>query len=97
VHEARLLEQGRGCSQEGGALIDYKGDYSSFINRNGFFIDKPWFQNSETGIPALRREAINQIRVARAKGLPVIWRVGESQLKAFRDALGNVPGLIIEP
>lgn len=81
-----------------GVLVDYKADYSSFIDKDGFFTTKPWFQQSEKGgLPALRREALNQVKVAQAKGLPVVWHVGEAQVKAFRAALRDIPGLSIKP
>jgi hypothetical protein len=78
-----------------GALIDYKDDYSSFIGRDGLFTRKPWFQG--TGIAGLREEAINQLRVAQAKGLPIVWHVGEAQVKAFRDVLRDIPGITVKP
>jgi hypothetical protein len=76
-----------------GVLIDYKADYSSFIGRDRLFTKGPWFE----GTAGLREEAIGQLRVARARGLPVVWRVGEAQVKAFRDVLRDIPGIRIEP
>jgi LysM repeat protein len=78
-----------------GVLIDYKADYSSFIGEDGLFTKKPWFQG--TGLAGIREEAIGQLRVAHAKGLPVVWHVGEAQVKAFRDVLRDIPGIQIRP
>jgi len=46
---------------------------------------------------ALRQEALAQVKVARAKDLRVVWRVGEQQLKAFQETVGNIPGLTVLP
>ena len=71
-----------------GTLIDYKADYSSFIEKDGLFTTKPWFSNS---LKNMRTEALNQVKAA--EGLPVEWRVGAEQLKAFRSALRGIPGI----
>jgi len=78
-----------------GVLIDYKGDYSSFIGQDGLFTRKPWFRG--TGMAGLREEAISQLRIAHARGLPVVWHVGEAQVKAFHDVLRDIPGITIKP
>jgi len=70
-----------------GILIDYKADYSSFIEKDGLFTTKPWF----TGLEGMRKEAIGQLKAA--GGLPVEWRVGAHQIKAFRNALSRIPGI----
>jgi hypothetical protein len=72
-----------------GELYDYKGPQGRLINKNGVFYDV--IEKSM----GLRDDALRQANAA--QGIPVIWKVGENQVKAFRKAVGNVPGVIIVP
>ena len=72
-----------------GKLIDYKDNYSKLINKQGEFYD--WFK----GRTELRDQALRQVRAA--NDLPVVWKVGENQVQAFKTAVGDVPGLTIVP
>jgi hypothetical protein len=75
---------------QNGRLIDYKDDYSNFIDPNtGEF--RTWFR----GKGELIQEANRQ--VGAANGIPVEWYVGQDQLDAFQAALGNIPGLTVLP
>jgi hypothetical protein len=42
-----------------------------------------------------RVEALGQVKAA--KGLPVIWRVGPDQVKAFQKDLIDIPGVKVKP
>jgi hypothetical protein len=72
-----------------GVLYEYKGPQGHLINKNGVFYDV--IEKSM----GLRDDAFRQANAA--QGIPVIWRVGRNQVKAFRKAVGNVPGVIIVP
>ena len=73
-----------------GNLVDYKDDYSNFIDpKTNVF--RPWFK----GKAEARKEALRQIGVA--NGNPVVWEVGPDQLDAFLDAVGNIPGITVIP
>jgi len=66
-----------------GILYEYKGPYTNFIKDGREF--RWWFK----GADGAREEALGQIEAA--KGIPVIWRVGADQVKAFRNALQDIP------
>jgi hypothetical protein len=66
-----------------GVLYEYKDRYTNFIKDGKEF--RWWFR----GADGARIEALNQIQAA--KGIPVIWRVGLDQVKAFGNALKDFP------
>lgn len=70
-----------------GKLYEYKGPQGNLVNRK---TDE--FCECITG---LHDDAIRQAKAAR--GIPVIWRVEDNQVKAFERAVGKVPGVIIIP
>jgi len=73
-----------------GVLIDYKDNYANFIEKQtGRFYG--WF----TGAAKMRIEAMKQIKAA--GGRTIIWKVGPYQVTAFRHALADIDGIIIEP
>jgi hypothetical protein len=74
-----------------GILYEYKGNYSNFIVRKAreFY---EWFKGSKSAREQARRQA------EAARGIPVRWRVGPpNQVEAFRKAVGELPGVKIEP
>jgi hypothetical protein len=72
-----------------GILYEYKHRYTNFVKDGTEF--RRWFEGAE----GARIEARNQVRAA--KGIPVIWRVGSDQVKAFRNAIQNFPEIIVKP
>jgi hypothetical protein len=66
-----------------GILYEYKHRYTNFIKDGKEF--RWWFE----GADGARDEALRQVEAA--KGVPVIWRVGADQVKAFRNALHDIP------
>jgi hypothetical protein len=73
-----------------GKLYDYKGSQGNLLkNREGEF--KDWAR--------AKREAYEeaQRQVTAAQGIPVVWKVGADQVKAFEKAVGYIEGLIIIP
>jgi hypothetical protein len=72
-----------------GILYEYKDRYTNFIQDGTKF--HQWFRGAE----GARIEAWNQVKGA--KGLPVIWRVGSDQVKAFRNAIQNFPEITVKP
>lgn len=72
-----------------GKLYEYKGNYANFIDKNEEF--RGWFK----GARASRGQAVRQLEAA--QGIPVVWKVGRNQVKAFEKAVGTVPGLSIVP
>jgi len=72
-----------------GKLYEYKGSYGKLINKFRLFYD--WVRGVKTLPDQAKRQA------AAARGIPVIWKVGKDQVKAFRKAVGNVPGIEIVP
>jgi len=63
----------------GGVLYEHKGDFGGLINRDRRFY-RFFFR---TGGRDLLDQARRQIKAAR--GVPVVWRVGQHQLRAFRE------------
>jgi len=73
-----------------GKLIDYKDNYTKFIDKKtGNFLE--WFQ----GAKELQNQAWNQVKAA--NGTPVVWKVGANQVDAFIKTVGDIPGLLIIP
>ncbi len=73
-----------------GKLYEYKGRQGKLMNRDGVFPE--WAKLKQE----VRDQAEKQVKAA--QGIPVIWRVGEDQVNAFKEALcGNLQGLIIVP
>jgi len=72
-----------------GVLYEYKGPYGRLLNKDKVFYD--WFK----GAAAARDQAWRQIKAA--GGISVVWRVGADQVKAFKRALGRIPGVSVEP
>jgi hypothetical protein len=72
-----------------GTLYEYKGPYGHLMKKDGLFYD----------LAPLRQriliEADAQLKSAR--GLPVVWRVGDNQVKAFREVLYYRPDIKIIP
>jgi hypothetical protein len=73
-----------------GKLYEYKGKYGSLINKK-----KDEFYDWVKGVKSARDQAWRQLRAA--QGIPVIWRVGADQVKAFAKALRGIADIIIEP
>jgi len=72
-----------------GTLYEYKGPHGNLLNK------EREFHHWVSGAKKLRDQALRQVDAA--QGTPVVWRVGARQVKAFRKAVGKVPGLSIEP
>jgi hypothetical protein len=72
-----------------GILYEYKDRYTNFIKDGKEFYH--WFR----GADAARIQARNQEKAA--QGLPIIWRVGSDQVKAFRNALQDFPKIMVKP
>jgi Restriction endonuclease fold toxin 5 len=72
-----------------GILYEYKHRYTNFIKDGKEF--RRWFDGADEA----RDEALRQ--VGAAKGMPVIWRVGSDQVKAFRRAIGRIRGVTVKP
>lgn len=72
-----------------GKLYEYKARQGNLLNRDKVFPD--WAKAKQEA----RDEA--QRHVKAAQGIPIIWRVGADQVKAFKDALHNIPGITIVP
>jgi hypothetical protein len=72
-----------------GKLYDYKGRQGNLKNKQGLFPD--WADLKQEA----RDQAASQIKAA--EGIPIIWRVGADQVKAFKETLGKVPGITIVP
>lgn len=72
-----------------GVLYEYKDRYTNFIKDCKEF--RWWFK----GADGVRDEALRQEKAAGE--LPLIWRVGADQVKAFRDALRDFPKIIVKP
>lgn len=72
-----------------GKLYEYKGPQGNLLNKNGEFHD--WY----SGVERDRKQALSQIEAAR--GMPVIWKVGADQVKAFEKVLQGIKGIRIEP
>jgi hypothetical protein len=72
-----------------GILYEYKGSYSSLIRKDGLFYD----------LAPLKEEIIKQAdaQLRSARGLPVVWRVGDNQVKAFSQVLKDRPDIKINP
>jgi hypothetical protein len=70
-------------------LWEYKGYHQHLFDKNDQMM--PWVTRPDQ----FRDEAIRQVDAA--KGIPVIWRVGSDQVKFFRNAIGNVPGVTVKP
>jgi len=73
-----------------GKLYEYKGPMGNLINRK-----TGEFYPSCNVAKGHKIEAEAQVRAA--KGIPVIWRVGENQIEAFKKALGNMTRISIVP
>jgi hypothetical protein len=72
-----------------GKLYEYKGPHGNLLQKDGEF--HHWVR----GVDQVQDQARRQVDAAR--GIPVIWNVGPNQVKAFKKALGDIPGLSIEP
>ena len=73
-----------------GKYYEYKGPYGNLLkNKNKEF--EYWCEAANSN----RRQAMDQVDAA--KGLPVIWRVGEDQMNAFDKVLKGIDGIKIEP
>ncbi|MBI5250282.1 MAG: hypothetical protein HY912_12375 [Desulfomonile tiedjei] len=72
-----------------GKLYEYKGPQGKLLNKEGEFYD--WVRGSK----AAQDQAARQVEAA--AGIPVVWKVGPNQVKAYQEAIGKMPGLIIEP
>jgi hypothetical protein len=72
-----------------GKLYEYKGSQGNLLNKNGEFHD--WY----SGVERDRKQAWSQVEAA--GGMPVIWRVGADQVKAFEKTVGDIPGIIVVP
>ena len=72
-----------------GKLYEYKGPQGNLLNRDGLFYD------GIEGALKLHADAVRQANAAR--GIPVIWKVGANQVKAFKRAVGDVRGIVIVP
>jgi hypothetical protein len=72
-----------------GRLYEYKENYSHLFAKNNELYS--WVKNPGQW----RRQALDQVDAA--NGIPVIWRVGQNQVGAFKKAVGRVPGLSILP
>ncbi|MEW6533772.1 MAG: Tox-REase-5 domain-containing protein [Thermodesulfobacteriota bacterium] len=72
-----------------GTLYEYKGPHGNLLNK------EREFHHWVSGAKKFRDQAIRQTKAA--QGVPVVWRVGARQVKAFQKAVGRVPGLSIEP
>jgi hypothetical protein len=72
-----------------GKLYEYKGRQGNLKNRDGLFPD--WAKIRKEA----RDQAVSQVKAA--KGIPVIWKVGTDQVRAFKEAVGDMPGITIVP
>jgi hypothetical protein len=72
-----------------GILYEYKGRYGNLLKKDENF--PAWAKARQEALD----EAMRQTRAAR--GIPVIWRVGADQVNAFKEAVGDVPGITIVP
>ena len=72
-----------------GILYEYKHRYTNFIKDGKEF--RRWFDGADEA----RDEAFRQ--VGAAKGMPVIWRVGADQVKAFRNSLQDFRQIKVIP
>lgn len=72
-----------------GKLYEYKRPHGNLLNKDGLF--KHWVR----GVKRFQEDAIRQVRAAR--GIPVIWRVGKNQVKAFKEVLKGISGVTVKP
>jgi hypothetical protein len=72
-----------------GKLYEYKKRQGNLLNRDGEFPD--WARAKREA----QDQAARQIKAAR--GIPIVWRVGADQVKAYEKAVGEVSGIIIIP
>ncbi len=72
-----------------GKLYEYKGPHGHLFDKNNDL--RPWVKDPGE----MRKQAVRQAKAA--KGIPVIWRVGAHQVKAFKNAVGKVRGVEIVP
>jgi len=72
-----------------GVLYEYEGSYGKLLNKQKVFY--PWVK----GAKAARDQAWRQVKAS--QGVPVVWRVGSHQVKAFNRAIGKIPGLTVVP
>jgi hypothetical protein len=72
-----------------GILYEYKGPYGNLMRKDGFFYD----------LPNIRKGALTQAenQLNSARGIPVVWRVGADQVKAFGELLRSKPQIMIIP
>ncbi len=73
-----------------GKYYEYKGPYGNLLNNKN-----REFQHWCEAVHRNRRQAMDQVDAA--KGLPVIWRVGENQVNAFKKILEDINGIAIVP
>jgi hypothetical protein len=72
-----------------GILYEYKGNLRHLFDKSDEMMT--W-----VNIPdQFRVEALRQLKAA--KGMPVIWRVGSDQVKAFQKELIRIPGVTVKP
>jgi hypothetical protein len=72
-----------------GKLYEYKGPHGNLLNEDGLF--KPWVR----GVKDFKDQATAQVEAAR--GIPVIWRVGKDQVRAFKEVLKGISGVTVKP
>ena len=72
-----------------GKLYEYKGLQGNLLNKDGVFPD--WCRARKEAV----EEAERQLKAA--QGIPIVWKVGITQVKAYRQALGEIPGIKIVP
>jgi hypothetical protein len=72
-----------------GILYEYKDRYTNFIKDGKEFYH--WFRGADRA----RKQALDQVKAS--EGMPVIWRVGSDQVKAFRKALEKIPEVTVKP
>jgi len=72
-----------------GQFYEYKGPQGNLLNKDKEFYH--WFG----GAGRLRDQAWAQVKAA--QGVPVIWKVGSDQVKAFERVLRGIPGISIVP
>lgn len=72
-----------------GVFFEFKGPHGKLLGKNKLFHE--WVK----GVQGARDQARRQVEAA--QGLPVIWKVGADQVKAFEKALDGIAGIIILP
>jgi hypothetical protein len=72
-----------------GKLYEYKDRYTNFIKDGKEFYH--WFRGTDRAA----KQALDQVKAS--EGMPVIWRVGSDQVKAFRKALEKIPEVTVKP